>query len=369
VTDRPNAPWQSADPPEAALRVRNFSRELDLQWRRTSYSSLTAAAHGVTGTVSSVGSEPEPSKEDDETTTALLGLVEPPPPAAVPAGPDPFAAPSPMQALPMGAAFGTLVHEVFELVDPVAADLDAEIHRACGLALARTPAEGVTVDHLAAGLTPAYRTPLGPLAGDQRLCDLPTRDRLAELTFEFGLAGGDTTTAEVTVGMIGAVLRRHLPTTDPLARYADALDDPVLAGQVLRGYLNGSIDAVLRMSAAETPTRYLVVDYKTNWLGRPDHDELTVGDYTPARMTEAMINAHYPLQALLYSVALHRLLRWRQPGYDPAVHLGGIAYLFIRGMAGPDTPRVDGVPCGVFSWRPPGSLVGELSDLLDGRRP
>ena len=47
-------------------------------------------------------------------------------------------------------------------------------------------------------------------------------------------------------------------------------------------------------------------------------------------------------------------------------HLGGIAYLFIRGMAGPDTPRIDGVPCGVFSWRPPGALVVDLSDLLDG---
>ena len=30
-----------------------------------------------------------------------------------------------------------------------------------------------------------------------------------------------------------------------------------------------------------------------------------------------MIDAHYPLQALLYGVALHRFLRWRLPGYDP----------------------------------------------------
>ena len=45
--------------------------------------------------------------------------------------------------------------------------------------------------------------------------------------------------------------------------------------------------------------------------------------------------AHYPLQALLYAVALHRMLRWRQPGYDPDVHLGGVLYLFVRGMAGP----------------------------------
>ena len=36
-----------------------------------------------------------------------------------------------------------------------------------------------------------------------------------------------------------------------------------------------------------------------------------------------MLRAHYVLQALLYSVALHRYLRWRQPGYDPARHLGG----------------------------------------------
>jgi exodeoxyribonuclease V beta subunit len=34
-------------------------------------------------------------------------------------------------------------------------------------------------------------------------------------------------------------------------------------------------------------------------------------------------------------------------------------------MAGPETPRVAGVPHGVFSWRPPAALITELSDLLD----
>ena len=56
-----------------------------------------------------------------------------------------------------------------------------------------------------------------------------------------------------------------------------------------------------------------------------------------------MISAHYPLQALLYSAALHRYLRWRLPGYDPEKHLGGVLYLFLRGMAGPDTPTQDGI--------------------------
>ena len=74
-------------------------------------------------------------------------------------------------------------------------------------------------------------------------------------------------------------------------------------------------------------------------------------------MAEAMQRAHYPLQALLYSVALHRYLRWRLRGYDPDRNLAGVLYLFLRGMTGADTPTVDGQPCGVFAWRPPTALV------------
>jgi exodeoxyribonuclease V beta subunit len=63
-----------------------------------------------------------------------------------------------------------------------------------------------------------------------------------------------------------------------------------------------------------------------------------------------MIRGDYPLQALLYQVALHRYLRWRVPGDAPA-SLGGALYLFLRGMVGADTPVVAGQPCGVFAWR------------------
>ena len=51
-----------------------------------------------------------------------------------------------------------------------------------------------------------------------------------------------------------------------------------------------------------------------------------------------MLRAHYPLQALLYLVALHRYLRWRLPGYDADAHLAGAGYLFVRGMIGAGTP-------------------------------
>ena len=155
----------------------------------------------------------------------------------------------------------------------------------------------------------------------------------------------------MTPGAIGAVLRAHLPPGDPLAGYADRLDDPELRSSV-RGYLTGSIDLVLRAGEA-----FAVVDYKTNWLGAPG-ETLGAVHYRPAALAAEMERAHYGLQALLYTAALHRFLRWRLAGYDPERHLAGVLYLFLRGMTG--TPEA-----GVFAWRPPAALVVALSDVLE----
>ena len=220
---------------------------------------------------------------------------------------------------------------------------------------------------LADALVAVCRSPLGPLAGDRTLLSLGLPDRLRELDFEVPLAGGDTVAApaDVRLGDLAPMLRRHLPEGDAVRVYADALDaDPDVAAQSLRGYLTGSIDVVLRVDV-DGQERFLTVDYKTNWLG-PVDQPLTAHDYRPEMLDEAMAHSDYPLQALLYTVVLHRFLRWRLPGYDPATHLGGVLYLYLRGMCGPETPVVDGMPCGVFSWRPPVALVEELSDLLDG---
>ena len=67
----------------------------------------------------------------------------------------------------------------------------------------------------------------------------------------------------MTLGDLAPLLRRHLPAADPLHGYPAALAAPALAGQPLRGYLTGSIDAVLRLPGP----RFAIVDYKTNWLG------------------------------------------------------------------------------------------------------
>ncbi|MDN5857593.1 MAG: PD-(D/E)XK nuclease family protein [Pseudonocardia sp.] len=334
------------------LTAARFARELDLRWRRTSYSALTA---GVDHAPAGVASEVDRRDTDDEPGIDAARYAG--------AG-DAAAVPSPMADLPAGAGFGTLVHAVFEAADLAAADLDAELLAVCRAQLARHPVPGMDAQTLAVAMRPSVESPLGPLAEGLRLADIAAPDRLCELDFELPLAGGDAPRpVEVVLGDVAPLLRAHLPEGDPLATYAEVLADPELAGQPLRGYLTGSIDAVLRLPGS----RFAVVDYKTNRLGPAGGEPLTAAHYVPPLLARAMIAANYPLQALLYSVALHRYLRWRLPGYSPRQHLGGVLYLFVRGMCGPDTPTVDGVPCGVFSWQPPAALITDLSDLLDGQ--
>src|SRR5690606_19333070 len=118
------------------------------------------------------------------------------------------------------------------------------------------------------------------------------------------LAGGDTPTATpLTMGAVADVFATLAPD-DPLAGYHERLRDPLLTATV-SGFLTGSIDLVARIGE-----RHLVIDYKTNRLA-PLGDEPRVWHFRPEGLVEAMVEAHYPLQAALYAVALHRYLRWR----------------------------------------------------------
>ena len=250
--------------------------------------------------------------------------------------------------MPVGVTFGTLVHRVFEATDFAAEDLDGALSEQVELGAARRRLELGSVADAVAGLRAAIETPLGPLVDGLRLRDLRPGDRLDELGFELPLVGGDDPSGRLTLDAIAGVLRAHLEPGDPLAAYAVRLEDPALRSSV-RGFLTGSIDLVARVSAprpvpavpaapaAAAAPRYVIADYKTNWLGALD-EELTLGHYAPAALAAEMSRAHYGLQALLYTVALHRYLRWRQPGYDPDEHLVGVLYLFLRGMAGAETP-------------------------------
>ena len=131
----------------------------------------------------------------------------------------------------------------------------------------------------------------------------------------------------------------------------------------MRGYLTGSLDAVLRLPGP----RYLVVDYKTNWLGDVD-GPTAVGVALPAGGADRGDGAVATIRCRRCCTALRCTASCAggSPAYDPEQHLGGVLYLYVRGMSGAATPVVDGHPCGVFSWRPPAALVVAMSILLDG---
>jgi len=97
--------------------------------------------------------------------------------------------------------------------------------------------------------------------------------------------------------------------------------------------------------------RYGVLDYKSNALGLRD------ADYTPAAMEAAMLEHRYDVQAALYLLALHRLLRSRLgAGYRPAQHLHGAVYLFLRGIQNPGG--------GAWLLPPPWGLIDALDAML-----
>ena len=84
-------------------------------------------------------------------------------------------------------------------------------------------------------------------------------------------------------------------------------------------------------------------------------------------MAALMAASHYPLQAHLYLVALHRYLGWRLRGYDPQVHLGGYAYVFLRGTPGPaGEAALSGSVPGMVVERPPLGRILALDQALGG---
>ncbi len=339
-TPLPPADPQSAEGREP-LVLATLHRSVDHTWRRTSYSGLTQGLHEQVVRVV--------TDEADELDLAPVQDTAPE-----------LLAASPMADLPAGAGFGTLVHEALERLDWAPERLTASAHE---LLAEIGPANGLDATLsglLADALDLLCRTPLLPLTSTT-LSGLPTSSRLPELDFDLPLADAGR---PATLADLAALMAEHLSEDDPLVDYPRRLASSEAAPAVLNGFLTGSIDAVLKLPDG----RFAVVDYKTNRLSPTAADPLTLGHYTAPAMAEAMMQAHYPLQASLYCVALHRYLALRLPGYDPAEHLGGVGYLFVRGMAGPDTPIVDGTACGVFGWFPPAAFVVAASDLLGGHR-
>lgn len=319
------------------LRVARFDRKLDRRNRRWSYTSIARAsqAGGHVDLADEVrGGDDEGAPTDDTASQAERTTDQP------------------LAGLPRGPQFGTLVHDILERVDFAPADLDETVRLEVARALDGPPLEFSETqrEQLVTGLVQAIRAPLGTEGSVRSLADLSRADRLSECRFDLRLDTGAT--ARDGLHRIAEILTDPvdgLTADDPYRPWADKL----LARQTavdVAGQLNGSLDLVFRTTLDDGTVRFHVADYKTNARDR----------YDPAALVAAMGVHDYPLQALLYSVALHRYLRWRVRGYDPQVHLGDVRYLFLRGMTG---QTADGPP-GVASWRIPTSVVEQIDALF-----
>ena len=375
-------PPQRTGATQATARVWPAERRLVGPWQVSSYSAMVGGrtfdasepqrpddVRAVTG-----GIDAEPREQGDD--VVQVELVEP-------RAEHSLDAPLPSQALRGGTAVGTWVHAVFELLDfqqeqgPDGEDLAT-------LVAAQGHRHGVRVPDQHALLTALVPSILDtPLDGGgsglpegYTLRALQRADRLDELGFDLRLGAGNRWKAgpDEASGRIdheGARLALEARAQERgwggelwlqalLERSAEE-ERAVLPR--IAGVLTGFIDLTLRTEDG----RFYVADYKTNRIAPPHRRrDVTLGNYTRPWLAWEMAHHGYHLQSLLYTVALHRLLRQRLPDYRYDTHVGGHLYLFLRGMVGPDTPRVDGAPLGVFHDRWPAEVVLGLDAALGG---
>ena len=267
--------------------------------------------------------------------------------------------------VPSSKHVGDQIHEILEFVDMSVRPLRDEVGRAVGQ-VATSSLLRRYHQPLITMLTRALETPFGGAFGDVSFADIDPSDRLAEMDFEMSVALSD---ANIMVSDIGRVLLSVLSPTDVLCNYATSLTDSSFDISIA-GLINGSLDALLRLPGS-TPDQPLlaITDYKSNKMHRDD-DESPMSGYSPQHVQAKMEEAHYILQALIYGTSIYRMLRWRLPKANHDACIKGIAYGFLRGMVGPETPvDANGHRYGVFTWQAPVGLWSALSDLFAGKKP
>ncbi len=242
-----------------------------------------------------------------------------------------------------GAALGTLVHDALaeaRAFGCLAAGADPQpLHEAL-----RRHAVGLPIRSDAALQALAAALPQALSAGSGR-SDIATVSRVA--------AEPDRCLRELDVAvpwhaapaaLAQAMAAEQAPWSERVAAMLARGDDRERLGSLV-----GNIDL-----AVEREGQWFIYDYKTNFVGE------AAADYGPSSLDSAMAAELYPLQAALYAVMLTRWLAAR--GWTPCGKpvIGGVAYLFLRGM----DPSAGSQ--GTWTWTPSRRLLQALDGLLPG---
>ncbi|AIF48882.1 exodeoxyribonuclease V subunit beta [Dyella japonica] len=286
------------------------------RWRVSSYSGLKYA-------------DVEEARVPAPETAAQDTLIEAS--AEQPALPGSGAAAQGIHAFHAGAEAGTFLHDLLEwaadegfaqTADDMPA-LEKEVARRC-----QRRGWQAHITLLTAWMGQLLRMPLA-LPDGARASLAQMSSHYAELEFWFEANQVDTLALDRLVTAHTLDARPRLP----------------LLAERINGLLKGFIDLVV-----EQQGRYYVIDYKSNKLGND------AGAYTAEAMRDSILRERYDLQYALYTLALHRQLRARLPGYDYERHMGGVAYLYLRG--------VDDAGHGVHVERLPKALVETMDRLF-----
>ena len=307
------------------LACRTPSRKLAQVWRIGSFSHLSAQSGHDPG-----AREPEAwiTGPAEEAASAELPLKA--------------ASSLPLAQFPKGPVAGNFFHQLFETVSFQSED-SAPLREQVREQLLGYGYAELWLAPVCRAFVEVIKTPLratDPFC----LADIVDNQRLIEMPFTFPVGAGQGEETSLSAELLARPFIDH-PQGIP-AGYAEALR--CLPFIPLRGFLKGFIDLVCVFEG-----RWYLFDYKSNHLG--DNRE----DYARARLPAAMAGHHYFLQYHLYTVALHRYLACRLPGYDYERDFGGVFYLFFRGMH-PDS----GPEFGVYADLPPLARIEQLSGIF-----
>ena len=289
--------------PPALSEIAPYAGNFERRWSIGSFSALVRALAAPVSLYSSLA-----AARDDEVLDPVEGAlpesgVEAPfrPLRASP----PESATQPWHGFPRGAMPGNFLHDQLEWLAGEGFALEStELEQRLLMECDREGWKGRRQEVLT-WLREVVRTPLPPTGATLELI----RNPLPEMEFWFPSEG-------LLSGEIDALCREHL---------LGGRDRPTLPERELRGMLMGFADIVF-----EHEGRYWVLDYKSNYLGPSD------ADYGADALEVAMATHRYDVQAAIYMLALHRLLRARLgQRYDPVRQLGGAVYFFLRGIQGP----------------------------------
>ncbi len=236
-----------------------------------------------------------------------------------------------------GATAGNFMHGIFEKLDFSDPSVD-KVRELVETGLERYNFKKEWTPHIMKMVRDVLETPLNSPGGPFSLGTLGRNSWITELEFFMPLRF-------ITSSRLGTLLRRHgvLPGGIDLDSLAS-----MLQFTPAKGMLMGFMDMVFERNG-----RYYLLDWKSNHLGNG------IDDYGPEAMRAAMEQNLYPLQYLLYTVALNRYLSARIENYRYGTHFGGVIYVFLRGVR-----KECGESRGFYRDLPPEALIHELTNLL-----